>query len=99
MKKIVRNILLTGVTKSKKSLREFVPYCDILKYLLKEDKDGRVVLKENYFWSYENRGNREMFAYLLTNARKKSISDTFYFQILNRMSNGDKFGIETDGEW
>ena len=99
MKKIVTNILLTGVTKSKKSLSEFVEYCGILKYLLKEDKDGRVILRENYFWNYENRGNRERFAYLLANTRKRDISGTFYYQILNTMSNGDKFGIETNGEW
>lgn len=99
MKKVVINLLLTGVTKSKKSLKEFIAYCDILKYLLKEDKDGRVVIRENHFWSYENGENRALFVYYLSGVRKRSISDTFYFHILNRMSNGDKFGIETDGEW
>lgn len=99
MKQTVLTILRTGVTRSKKSLSEFVEYCDLLKYLLTEDKDGRVILRENYFWKHPNMARRDEFIRLLANTRKRDISDHYYYQILNTLANGDKFGIDTFGEW
>lgn len=96
MKKTVEHLLLTGTTNSNKRLSDFVGYCDILKYILAEDRKGHVVINNNPFWSYENRGNRMQFANLLSSARKREISDTYYYQVLNIMANGNRFGIQTD---
>lgn len=96
MKKTVEHLLLSGTTNSNKRLSDFVDYCDILKYILTEDRNGHVVINNNPFWDYGNRDNRLMFANLLSSSRKRVISDTFYYQILNIMANGNRFGILTD---
>lgn len=96
MKKTVEHLLLTGTTNSNKRLNDFVGYCSILKYILTEDRNGHVVINNNPFWDYGNRDNRLMFANLLSSSRKREISDTFYYQVLNIMANGNRFGIQTD---
>lgn len=96
MKKTVEHLLLTGTTNSNKRLSDFVGYCDILKYILAEDRNGHVVINNNPFWSYENKENRLAFARYLSSARKREISDTYYYQVLNIMANGNRFGIQTD---
>lgn len=96
MKGIVEHLLLTGTTNSKKRLSDFVGYCSILKYILTEDRDGRVVINNNPFWKYENNENRIMFARLLSSSRKRNVQDLSYYKILNIMTNGNRFGIQTD---
>ena len=95
MKRIVEHLLLTGTTNSKKRLSDFVGYCSILKYILTEDRNGQVVINNNSFWKYENNENRLMFANLLSSSRKRNVQDLSYFKILNTMSNGNRFGIDT----
>ena len=96
MKKTVNHLLLTGTTNSNKRLSDFVGYCSILKYILTEDRNGRVVINNNPFWNYENNDNRLLFTQLLSSSRKRSIDDFSYYKILNIMANGNRFGIQTD---
>lgn len=94
MKNIIVTILRTGFTKSKKPLKDFTEYLFILKYILKVNEFGFITCNNNAFWNIENKNKRIELINDILGIHRKGVRDISYFHILNRFTNGDKYGIE-----
>ena len=94
MKSLILTILETGSTKSKKPIEDYISYLYPLRNILKVDECGRITHNNNAFWRFENRRNRADLICDIYNIRKKGIRDNSYFHIINRFTNGDRYGIE-----
>ena len=92
MKKIIIGLLAKGYTTSKKPLEELTNAFYPLEHLI-TNKNGLTMCNDNTFWKPENNRNRcELIADL--SMSKLHDAKGFYFNILNRLANGDAYGIE-----
>ena len=92
MKKIIIGIFAKGYTTSKKPLEELINAFYPLKYLI-TNKNGLTMCNDNAFWKPENNRNRFELIADLSMSKLHDVKG-FYFNILNRLTNGDAYGIE-----
>lgn len=96
MKNIILKVLRTGYTVSKKPLEEYIKYLYILKYIFREDSVGSACCNKNSFWDYKNIKNRTELISDIANIDRRSMADDYYYHIINRFENGDKYGIDVN---
>ncbi|MGN0961425.1 MAG: hypothetical protein ACI4PF_04430 [Christensenellales bacterium] len=100
MKNIIIKLLCSGWTSSKKYTIEqlskyFYPIKNIVQYA--KYYNGEIMgiqANNNKFWKYENIHNRNDLINDIINIKYNNIKDLSKFLILNRLANGDKYGIE-----
>ena len=85
MKNLIRTILRTGLTKSKKPLEDYVKYLYPLKHILTVNQLGWVVCNDNGFWKPENNQNRTELFNDVYGIHKKSIAHNNYFHKINNL--------------
>lgn len=96
MKNLILKILKTGYTTSKKPLEDYVKYLYLLKYIFRTDSIGLVVCNNNPFWEHTNNKNRMDLYCDIMYMHSRKPTDDYYYKIINRFENGDKYGISTD---
>ena len=95
MKNLTLKILRTGYSTSKIPLEDYTKYLYLLKYIFNTDSTGRVSCNDNPFWEHTNQKNRMDLYHDIMNMRGKKLTDGYYYKIINRFENGDKYGIST----
>ena len=93
-KTILLTLLSTGVSHTSKfkveDLNRFLPG---VYNLLFEQREWGITAKSNDFWKHENNERRAELRNDIVSVRRASVKDGSYFHILNRLANGDKYGI------
>ena len=93
-KTILLTLLSTGVSHTSKfkveDLNRFLPG---VTNLLFEQREWGITAKINDFWKFENNGRRAELRRDFMAVRRISVRDGSFFHILNRLANGDKYGI------
>ena len=95
MKKIILNLLKNGYVKTKKyTVEDIIKYLYIFRGLIYFDAEAEMIrCNSNPFWSGDNVEKRiDLFRDIMS-MKRKDIKDSYYFRILNRFENGDKYGI------
>ena len=92
MKKIIIGLLAKGYTTSKKPLEELTKAFYPLEHLI-TNKNGLTMCNDNTFWKPENNRNRCELIADLSMSKLHDIKG-HYYHILNRLANGDAYGIE-----
>ena len=94
MKNVLLTLLRTGVSRTTKfKVEDFSKYLPGVTNLLFEQREWGVTAKSNDFWKHENNERRAELRRDLQAVRKASVQDGSYFHILNRLANGDRYGI------
>jgi len=97
MKNTILIILQNGFTSSKKhSLDDFVRYLYPLKHLLETCEMLPIRCNKNSFWNSANNENRLALMSDVRRMTRNNANDLYYFRIINRFQNGDKYGIDID---
>ena len=94
MKNVLLTLLHTGVSNTKKfKVEDFSKYLPGVANLLFEQHEWGVTAKGNAFWKRENSQNQAELRHDIETVRRASVRDMSYFHILNRLTNGDRYGI------
>lgn len=98
MKRYILKLLRTGFVRSKRYRAvDYASWLWVLKYLV-EDSDmseDTCTCRRNPFWDPANNKNRQdLIADIAMIGRAHDIRDIGYFRVINRLANGDRYGIE-----
>lgn len=94
MKNVLLTLLRTGVSNTKKfKVEDFSKYLPGVTNLLFEQREWGITAKSNDFWKRENSQNQAELRHDIETVRRASVRDMSYFHILNRLTNGDRYGI------
>lgn len=95
MKKVITSILCKGYSRTKKhSVEEMSGKLYIMRFLLENDPVLGIRHNDNPFWKPENNKNRSDLIGDVSSIHRFDVMDNAYFHIINRMANGDAYGIE-----
>ncbi len=93
-KTILLTLLRTGVSHTSKfKLEDLSRFLPGVYNLLFEQREWGITAKSNDFWKHENNGRRSELQEDIVSIRRTSVRDGSYFHILNRLTNGDRYGI------
>lgn len=104
MKNYILRILRNGyiITKTQSLYKQLTKYLYVLKYIVKiKHIDGETIAitaNNNAFWQTVNMGGRLDLINEVSHIHRAKPTDGAYFTILNRVANGDAFGIDTTNE-
>lgn len=94
MKSVLLTLLCTGVSHTTKfKVEDFSKYLPGVTNLLFEQRQWGISAKSNDFWKHDNAQRRKELRQDIENVRRASARDSSYFHILNRLANGDRYGI------
>lgn len=94
MKSVLLTLLCTGVSHTTKfKVEDFCKYLPGVTNLLFEQHQWGISAKSNDFWKHENSQRQAELRRDIRSIRRASVQDGTYFHILNRLSNGDRYGI------
>ncbi len=94
MKNVLLTLLRTGVSHTIKfKVEDFCKYLPGVTNLLFEQREWGITAKSNDFWKHENNDRQAELRHDIEAVRKASVHDGTYFHILNRLANGDRYGI------
>lgn len=94
MKSVLLTLLRTGVSHTTKfKVEDFSKYLPGVTNLLFEQRQWGISAKSNDFWKHDNAQRQEELRQDIENVRRASSRDSSYFHILNRLANGDRYGI------
>lgn len=97
MKRVLLTLLRTGVSHTNKfKVRDFCKYLPGVADLLFEQRQWGITAKSNNFWMNENNGRRAELRHKIKSIRRVSVQDFAYFDVLNRLVNGDRYGISNN---
>ncbi len=91
MRKIIQTLLGAGCSDTKKYKVADLPY--FLRPLFKDRDGGGITANDNPFWSQENQENRVELMHDMQGYKEGDIRSGTAFQVLNRIENGDAYGI------
>lgn len=96
MKNIIITLLTHGYSKTKKyTAKDVGDWFYPMRELVKDAPLVGVSCNDNAFWHPANNKNRIDLYHDIAAVHRWSIRDHAYFRILNRMANGDAYGMET----
>ena len=96
MKNVLLTLLRIGVSNTKKfKVEDFSKYLPGVADLLFEQREWGITAKSNDFWKHENNDRIAELRHDIEAVRRASVRDMNFFHILNRLANGDKYGIST----
>lgn len=94
MKKILINLLCCGCSNTKKyKVKDFAKYRPGVAHLIFQQHPWGVSSRNNDFWKDENKERREQLRNDINNVKRTSSNDQGFFLIINRLNNGDRYGI------
>lgn len=94
MKSVLLTLLRTGVSHTTKfKVEDFSKYLPGVTNLLFEQRQWGISAKSNDFWKHDNAQRQKELRQDIENVRRASSRDSSYFHILNRLANGDRYGI------
>lgn len=94
MKSVLLTLLRTGVSHTTKfKVEDFSKYLPLVTNLLFEQREWGISAKSNDFWKHENSQRQAELRHDIGAVRRASVQDVSYFYILNRLANGDRYGI------
>lgn len=94
MKSVLLTLLRTGVSHTTKfKVEDFCKYLPGVTNLLFEQRGWGISAKSNDFWKHDNSQRQAELRHDIEAVRKASVHDGTYFHILNRLANGDRYGI------
>ena len=94
MKSVLLTLLCTGVSHTTKfKVEDFSKYLPGVTNLLFEQREWGVTAKSNDFWKHENDKRQAELRHDIETIRRASVRDSSYFHIINRLANGDRYGI------
>jgi hypothetical protein len=100
MKRMIMTILQQGFStaKNKKghNLDDLIHYFPPLKHLVEKCDVMNIRCNKNPFWSKSNNENRNALYYDFFRVLQASSKDPTWVSILDRIENGDKYGIKID---
>lgn len=95
IKSTICTILATGYSKTNKSINEVIGNLYPLQDIFKVKDDGGIICNNNAFWKPENSDNRKELIADIKRVKKFNIVDSRHIELMDRLANGDKYGIET----
>jgi len=94
MKNVLLTLLRTGVSHTTKfKVEDFCKYLPGVTGLLFEQRQWGISAKSNDFWKNDNSQRQDELRHDIEAVRRASMHDGKYFHILNRLANGDRYGI------
>lgn len=94
MKSVLLTLLRTGVSHTTKfKVEDFSKYLPLVTNLLFEQREWGISAKSNDFWKHGNSQRQAELRHDIGAVRRASVQDVSYFHILNRLANGDRYGI------
>jgi len=97
MKSVLLTLIRTGVSSTTKfKVEDFSKYLPGVANLLFEQRIAGITAKGNDFWTEENTQKRKELLRDIQSIKKANALDSSYFSILNRLSNGDRYGISNN---
>lgn len=97
MKNVLLTLLRTGVSNTKKfKVEDFAKYLPGVANLLFEQREWGITAKSNDFWKHDNNPRAGELRHDIEAVKRASVRDISYFHILNRLNNGDRYGISAN---
>lgn len=97
MKSVLLTLLCTGVSHTTKfKVEDFSKYLPGVTNLLFEQREWGITAKSNDFWKHDNSQRQAELRHDIEATRRASVRDMSYSHILNRLANGDRYGISNN---
>ncbi len=92
MKNVIHTLLTQGYSRTAKYRVEDLPY--FLRPLFEDDDAWGITAKHNRFWDDSNKEARRELTNAMLGYKEDDIREGTKFEVLNRIENGDAYGIE-----